>query len=325
MTSPHTTASFADLGDLGRVSAAQVLVLLKVLSSATYRDRTYLEGRYSEQARFFPETLRLLESVAWAVDRNGAISLTVAGEAAAALLDAPAELRRLLVLDLIRRGGYYRDACAAYLSKFRLVSGELTYAPAGSERLQDTEVRDFLMTMDVVERSGMTDRFGLSALGRELYLWATAFNRSTTSETILNGWVSRTELGRAAELAVLAYEKQRVGSAFASLVQHVADEWPTAPYDIKSVTVVDERVDPRFIEVKGVSESDWHFYWSAGEVAVARLMRSDYFLYLVPCSNRPRIEHLRIISDPTAHVLGEGTMWHVEPSVLSCALRAAHS
>ena len=45
----------------------------------------------------------------------------------------------------------------------------------------------------------------------------------------------RVELGRAAELAVLDWEKRRLGSLWSDRVRHIADRSPAACYDIQSL------------------------------------------------------------------------------------------
>ena len=39
---------------------------------------------------------------------------------------------------------------------------------------------------------------------------------------------------------------------------------------------------PRYIEVKAISLIDRKFFWSRNEIEIARRLKNDYFLYLVP-------------------------------------------
>ena len=317
-TRPMTESS-ADRTSLGHVSLGQVTVLLRTLRDATHTDRQYISSRYAEHARFFADTMDIFETAGWVMQHNGNCTLTDQGREAATRMADARELSRLLVLATISRSGRHRDTCTDYLSKFQSNGSQLSYAPTGSASLDDGEGRDFLIAMGVVERHIAERRFDLTPLGTEVYLWAT--ERQHTAETLSERAVAQIELGRIAELAVLDYEHRRLGPTFAHHLDHVAARWPTAPYDIRSVTIVDGTPQPRFIEVKAVSDTDWHFYWSSREVTVARLMRHSYFLYLVPCKGGPTIDALRVIEDPHTTVLAEPQVWTVEADILSCRLQ----
>ncbi len=197
----------------------------------------------------------------------------------------------------------YRDAIVRYVSRFEVSGDALAYAPLGSAALEETDVRDFLMALTAVERDVAMDRFLLSDLGKELYAWARAEVGSSTALEFDRGLSAAREIGAAAELAVLEYERRRVGERFAPAVVHVAMTRPGAPYDIRSVSVQDGVPTGRFIEVKAVSPTDWQFFWSAGEIDLAGLLGARYFLYLVPCDGRPLVEQMRVIANPASGVL----------------------
>jgi len=317
--------SLADLRTLGRVTVGQVATLLNIMRQATYTECSYVEQRYSEQARRFAETTRLLEALGWLTRGPDRFALTATGEHVASVMDDSDELRRQLILGTITKPGGWGTACVEYLSNFQRIGDVVAYAPAGSATLSRTEVRDFLLATGAMSQNIDDRRFELTALGIEVYVWAAAAHRRVRAVDGAGDAESRAAIGRQAELAVLRYECERVGDAFARYVEHVADAWPGAPYDIKSVTVIDGSPRPRVIEVKAVSKVDYRFYWSQREVVVAGLMGSSYFLYLVPCDPVPLIDKLSIISDPHVAVLGAPDRWTIEADVLSCRLKRAQS
>src|SRR5439155_26730503 len=98
----------------------------------------------------------------------------------------------------------------------------------------------------------------------------------------------REQLGLDVECAVVDYERDRLGKEWAGEVQHIAREYPFANYDIESVTLVRGKPSPRFIEVKAVSADSFRFFWSKEEVETARVLGTEYFLYLVPVDSTRR-------------------------------------
>src|SRR5207247_11427206 len=112
-------------------------------------------------------------------------------------------------------------------------------------------------------------------------LWARNVVSPTANQLRLyaNG---REQIGRAAELAVLDWERRRVGGKWQNLVRHVSGDNPAACFDIQSVSVLGSQVESRFIEVKAVAADSFEFHWSGSEIEAAEILHARYFLYLVP-------------------------------------------
>lgn len=117
--------------------------------------------------------------------------------------------------------------------------------------------------------------------------------------------------GERAELFVLEYENRRLGYMCGGKIKRISDIDVGAGYDIVSVNTPDSTVNNRFIEVKAISEAG--FYWSKNEFETAKLLATDYYLYLVDlskiCDDKYEPE---IINNP-AHQIMEGSLWFTEP------------
>ena len=78
---------------------------------------------------------------------------------------------------------------------------------------------------------------------------------------------------------------------------------------------------PKYIEVKAVSESDLRFYWSKNEINKAKQFGRNYYLYLLPVKNKPEslldISALRQIRDPYHAVFQNKDEWWQEVEVIS--------
>lgn len=317
-TTMPTTDSSASSAKLAHVTFGQVVDLLRTLRGRTHTESAYISQRYAERGRYFDETLAFLVSLGWAVLDATSVTLTETGQHAAGALETPEELRRVLASAVLTKATTYQSACCEYLRHFSKSGATLAYAPEGEVALAETDARNFLISLGVVERNANEGRFELTPLGLEVYLLAHEDDRHPSPDDVAQRALASTTIGRLAELAALKYEQERVGDKLAHHVRHVAASWPTAPYDIRSVTVAEGSLMQRYIEVKAVSADDWHFYWSAREIEVAELMGTAYMLYLIPYDGEPSVHGMRIITNPAIAVLKNPTAWSVTPDVVRC-------
>ena len=107
------------------------------------------------------------------------------------------------------------------------------------------------------------------------------------------------------------------------MVQHVSAKNPFACYDIKSVTLLDGKAIPRYIEVKAAPTYSYQFFWTASEMEAGRLLRAKYFLYLLPVARGGafNLERMLILQDPIASVYQNRQEWLVEENVIVCRKR----
>ena len=117
--------------------------------------------------------------------------------------------------------------------------------------------------------------------------------------------------GERAELFALEYEHRRLGPEGGTKVKRISDIDVSAGYDIVSVNTPDSLKTNRFIEVKAISEAG--FFWSKNEYEVAKLLATDYYLYLIDltkiCNDNYEPE---IINNP-AQQITENSLWLIEP------------
>jgi hypothetical protein len=304
---------------LAGVSPGQIRVLLELLHDSTWRSREFVEVRYRERARNFLKTLNFLQRLGWvrvegteirvvderidhAIAQNSVSSAVVFLEA---LLDSPGEHGLLF---------------ARYLARFQGMDGDVSCPARGGPALADAPVRDFLMELGAVRHDPAKGAYFIEPAFFGGYVWALSLNGPQTSAEMMDNIEDRQWLGRGAELAVVSFERERLGSRWAERVQHVADKHPAAPYDIKSVTVTRERAVPRYVEVKAVSPLDFAFHWSAGEIEAARLLRTNFYLYLVPVRGSAEFDfsRLQIIADPFVQVYSHPAVWDKQPTHFLC-------
>jgi hypothetical protein len=283
--------------------------LLEIVHGSTLRERSFVAGIYADTATHFEETLGFLERLGWLRSINGDVE--PASDIVARIVAADGDQRSVLLAEALFEGaGPYHHAFARYLSQFRLADGELVHRPTMEARQREAGVRDFLMDLGAVTYRVDGDLFMLE---RPFAMWAVWARNvlSASAKQLARDEKQRLALGQDAELAVLEWEKKRVGNGLQHHVRHVSHENPAACFDIRSVTVVDAEFEPRCIEVKAVAAHSFEFHWSRSEIEAAEILGAKYYLYLVPVLG-PRVfdlAHMEIVRDAYVNVYRNRSNW----------------
>lgn len=295
--------------NLGNVRPQHVYSLLEILHGSSFRSRSFIAARFADVATHFEETVLFLEDVGWVRSENG--HLFPRDEITGSIVRASdAERSALLLETLLDASEAYGRLFARYLSQFERREGELVHHPTLDERLSNAEARDFLMALGAVTYRIDGDFYVLEQRFATWALWARNV-MSPSAEQLRLGDERRLQLGRAAELAVVDWEKQRVGPTWQDRVRHVSEKNPAACFDIESVTVEEEQAEPRFIEVKAVAVDSLEFHWSGAEIEAAEILGPRYFLYLLPvvAPNRFDVSHMEIVSNAFDGVYRNPSKW----------------
>ena len=303
-----------------KLETKQIQCLLNILFQSTMHGKHFVETAYSERARNFVETLQFLKDMNWVKERHGELALSDAGSTAYAAAQDDREIRKRLTEALITEVSPYSASFADYLLQFSLSGSNLAYRPTLSERLQQSPLRNFLMDIRVVTYRAADDNYLLEEGAVDLYVWAINSRRSASKEMLRSDAERKEQLGFAAEIAILGYERNRVGALWAHKVEHVSADSPLACYDIKSVTVQNGDAVPRYIEVKAVPPDSFQFYWTRSELEVAQLLKSKYFLYLLPVTVDESFDlrQTLIVNDPYISVYQNSEAWKIEENVIVC-------
>ncbi len=296
-------------GALEKVRPQYVYGLLEIVHTATVREVSFIASRFAEKAENFEETLGFLQEIGWLRSIDGRI--LPASDVVARIASTSEEQRSLLFAEaLFDALGPYERPFARYLSQFERCDGEFVHHPATDARLRLTGPRDFLMELGAVTHRIDGDAYVLAEPFARWALWARNVVSATANQLRVYAQ-SREEVGRAAELAALEWERRRVGERWENLVRHISGKNPAACFDIQSVSVAGSQVEPRFIEVKAVAGDSFEFHWSRAEIEAAEILQARYFLYLLPVPERGAFdfEHMEVIQNPYSEIYHNPTKW----------------
>lgn len=317
----HMIASSREKPDVpDELETKDVQVLLGTLLESGIRGRDFIAGRHADHARRFEGTLNLLKGIGWVDEKQGVLALTTNGELAARRAPNDSELRSMLTQALVNEVSPYRTMLISYFSQFKEIDSELVHRPSISVRLQESKWRNFLMDLGLVSYREPDDLYVLGEEGVDLYVWAKTHKTTISRKKFDTDRDRRAELGFRAELAILEYERTRVGQQWQHKLEHVSANNPFACYDIKSVTLTGDPVISRYIEVKAVAAGSYQFYWTASELELARVLRKKYFLYLLPTLSNSSfdLQSLGIVEDPYFSIYENSQEWTFQENVILC-------
>ena len=100
-------------------------------------------------------------------------------------------------------------------------------------------------------------------------------------------------------------------SEIIKVVRIISEVDVTAGYDIVSFNSPQSQEPDRFIEVKAVSNSGFH--WSKNEYEIAKLHGEKYFLYLIDLSKTADAEYNPVIITNPALTVMDSPDWLIEP------------
>ena len=299
---------------------SHVCALLGIVEMVGLDRSSHIRKLFAENAEGFDEVVSFLSRLRVISSKGGMLRL---------LVDWPTSDGNFRRAEIMRRifstRNRYRTELLRFMSRFRLVDGDISYSPSDQSRSSQSAVRNFLIDVGMVKYFSDTETYLLMPEHASLYASARD-NASLISPTLAeNRAEAQQEIGRAAEELILKYERIRVGSSYADKIDHVSLRNCAAGYDIRSLSIATSgRITPRFIEVKAVSPRSFRFYWTKNEVEVARALSHWYHLYLLPVNRKGQFEldELLVISDPYSTVLSESEGWATETDALVCYIKA---
>jgi len=302
-----------------KISANQLLVFSQVLSESALLQIELIEARFVRTALNFPETVEFLKELELVSVLDNEF---VSKPKYKILLDElrksqhPLQVMKSFIIScLLNSEASFSEYVYKFLSQFHWVNGQCEFTPNASQRLEYSGLRNFLIDMEFLYLDSSKTKYIIS----EDYLLLLADLKKPqqlSPDGFLKVQQKRGEIGKAAELKIIEYEKQRL-SGFPHLVEkieHRAIKDVMAGYDIRSFEdTLDDRGNStsRFIEVKAVSPWDYRFYWSKNEIESAILHQKTYYLYLLPVvgKNEFDINRLKIINDPYSNVYKNNSEW----------------
>ncbi|MCG8319744.1 MAG: DUF3883 domain-containing protein [Cytophagales bacterium] len=226
-------------------------------------------------------------------------------------------LKGLLLKELLSTKSKLADDVRSYLEKYGAGKGNFEYKPLTSVRVQESPLRNFLMDLGLIEYNRMTGTYKIREEHFESFELFLQQKKLTIKElTII--LKRKEDLGKAAELKILEYEKRRLADCpeLIEKLEHISVDNVKAGYDILSWEKESKNGRPveRYVEVKAVSRIDYGFYWTRNEVEKAKKYSNQYCLYLLPVIGKKKFDigGLEIIPNPIDNVFDNIRLWNKE-------------
>ena len=302
-----------------KISTNQLIVISQIINDLSLLRREFIEARFLRYASNFSETIEFLEDLNLIIIREQEIIPQTEYRKLLNELGDSQQTQKIIksffIHILFTSQASFFSYIYEFLSKFQLKKDHYDFLPTSSERLGYSGIRNFLIDLGLIYMDSSEKKY--IVIDDYIHLLINLKKPQQLSPNqLLRVQKKKEEIGRAAELKVVEYEKQRLSGfpLLVKMVEHVAINDVMAGYDIRSF---EDKYDkngnypPRFIEVKAVSVWDYKFYWSKNEIDKAMTYQQNYFLYLLPVigKNEFDIKKLKIIDDPYSNVYKNEGEW----------------
>lgn len=307
---------------LEAIKLRNIIILISILKESKLGIRKLIEKRYKEQATDFDSTVSFLIDIGGLDQEIQNLKLATIFEYPLGSIDKKHIAATVLKL-ILTKNSIYQNEIFKYLSLFKHLNGEIEYRPDAVQRGKFSGTRNFLIEIGLVSYDSTSDRYVLVPEYINFYAQTSETVFKCSPDKLQNKLREKDKIGKAAEKAIVSYEKKRVGSDYEQYIEHVSLINEAAGYDIRSVTITKPgETEPRYIEVKAVSPLSYRFYWTSNEIGVAEILRRNYYLYLLPVKSDLNFSFaaLKIISDPISEIIDTSDEWNVETDVVCCSL-----
>lgn len=301
-----------------------IMHLLSVISEAKLTTKPLVKKRYSEQATDFDATLSFLFEIGGLIEEDDIIRINHMFADQSKHLKSK-EIVAIIFERILKKKSVYRTDLFSYFNQFKLADGEIEYQPDTLQRSKFSNIRNFLMESGIINYDADLDRYVVAPQHINLYAKASEAASSYTPYKLKQKLQNTDKVGLAAEKAVLKYEKERLGPELDRYIRHISIKNVSAGYDIKSVTQTESKeLEPRYIEVKAVSQNLYKFFWTSNEMRVAEILRENYYLYLLPVAGHLSfsLPDIKIIPDPFSEIIQLSNSWDIETNVVCCTLKS---
>jgi len=208
----------------------------------------------------------------------------------------------------------YASLIKNYIINFSQDSNSVySFKPQNYYNRATSDLRNFLISTQIIKEDN--NRYIL--LDENIY---TLFKKKIRSPDVLKKILEQKEkFGLEAENVVFQYEKNKLKKLDKNLKPiHISQQDVDAGYDILSYEKHKDTFKKIFIEVKGISRSDYRFYLSINESMVAEKYKEDYYLYLIPRDfSKPEkfdLTKMIKINNITKNVLDNKKEWKISTS-----------
>lgn len=308
-----------------KIKLSQLYTLCNTVAHSEVRRKSYIKGKYLENALWFDETLALLEDLK--IVKNNSDNLSLAKQFSFDN-DSLEDFKKRLLPVLFSANRQISEQLRTFLLNFGIESGEIFFKAKETEKITFSDTRSILLELDFITASSDNTCYFVNSNYADLFIQQ--FSGTKLSPQALKKKQNEQDaIGLSAEKAVIEFELTRLAriQIQKNEIEHTSQENVLAGYDIKSFeNYLDEhskRIE-RYIEVKAVSMQDFKFYWSRTEIEMAKVFGEKYCLYLLPTlsSSTFDFENLLIVRDPVNNVYCNNLEWKREEESVSFSKNA---
>lgn len=312
-----------------QIKLNQLLTFSEIVNNTTLFEKEFIEKKYIRKSTNFNSTFDFLKILGLIATKNKQIILKSKYKTFLKELNKKNKnqfFRAFFLNELLGKKSDFSYFIYDFLMQFNLINNKYEFKPTITQRLKYSGLRNLFMELNFLYLNPTIKKYIISD---DYFLFFKKLIESYNQQLdkFLKNIKNKEEIGKAAELEIIQYEKNRLSlnPFLIEKIEHIAIKDVGAGYDIKSFNIrkgKNGNPTSRYIEVKAVSPWDYSFYLTRNEVEKSRLYKNNYYLYLLPVIGKEKFDiiALRIIKDPYLKVYKNKKEWFKTEELFSFSL-----
>lgn len=302
------------------ITFRQIKIFIEILHASLGKEYEVIKHKYMSQAENFDNVLDYLKGLKSIRTTKSTI---IESSNLKRMLDKNGSddgvIKNYLLEKSLNSTNSFSSEVYRYLKHFRVSKENIfEYKPTTEARLRESSIRNLFVELDLVKYDRRKNNYNI--MDNYFLIFARYLEtKKVTLKELSYLIIRKEELGLAAELEILQYEKKRLVNHPELLkhLKHVSQSDVNAGYDIMSCEIEESNTEIaklRYIEVKAVSKLNYKFTWTRSEIDTSKALSGQYYLYLLPVISNKKfdINSIKIIRNPYVEVFKNRKKWKMK-------------
>ena len=299
-----------------KITFKQIRTFINTISKISGKDYEFIKKKYMSNAENFEEVLNFFKVLKLIKVNNKEIIPTLNFKNILINYTSNDHLVKSYLLEkILNTPNAFTDIVLKYLNNFKFSGNAFEYNPTTKKRIKESSIRNLFIELDLIRYDRKNKSYKITDINLSIFE-IYAEKKILTPKELSFLIRKQEELGKAAELEILEYEKKRLANypKLLNYLEHTSVLNVNAGYDIKSFEIEPNnngKQKIRYIEVKAVSKFNFKFNVTRNEINKSKLYSKQYYLYLLPViiNKKFDIKALEVIQNPFEKVFKNNVNW----------------
>ena len=222
-----------------KISVQQILVFSEIVNEYSLLQKEFIEKAYLRNAIHFDETVKFLQELGLIETKDSKVVLKPKYEefliGLKEVRNPKEKVRKFLIDHFVNLKTSFSEYLNEFFSQFQFKDKQYEFTPSASQKLKYSGLRNFLIDLEFINFDSTETKYVIAEDYSQTYAAFIQSNKISIEE-FLRAQQRKGEIGKAAEIQIIKYEKERLSQLpdLLEKIEHTALKDVSAGYDIKS-------------------------------------------------------------------------------------------